>query len=349
MSSLAGLVLKVLGSQFGAEAATILYEGVCQQIGVNPAELTHDQVAEFSLRMQQAVGRHLGEQRARFLGELLRHFARSEAPGDGSPQSAAATPPSAQTQDAVQKQLDQKFAENFTFARFSVDRENSEAYDACAALSKGQVVANPLFLYGAVGSGKTHLLNAIGHRLKNEGTSQVSVMLVPYSTVKEEFLDALSNNTIDALIQRYSQVNFLLIDDIQFLTGHPRLQTELFKVLESVIARDGRVVVTSDRPPEELEGLQQRMADRFARLQSINLRYPTPHARIAILETIARGQGWAIPRPVLVAIARRYTANIRQLKGALTKVVTHASVMKEVPSEDLVKRVLGTPDKATER
>lgn len=231
---------------------------------------------------------------------------------------------------------------DFTFERFVVTRENQEAFDSCFDVARLTTHAgNPLFLYGPVGSGKTHLLHSVAnfHRSKQPEDGR-QVLLVTCQALKEDFFRALKEGQLEEFNTRYSGQDVLLVDDIQYLKSDIEVQQDFFKIFGNIVERGGRVVVTSDRPADKLEGLENRLIERFSEGTLINTQYPAHEARMQVLSTMSKDRGWVVPDDVISMLADRFSGNVRELKGGLTKVVAYARMSKRAPSPQLVNEIL---------
>jgi chromosomal replication initiator protein len=232
------------------------------------------------------------------------------------------------------------------FDRFVIGSGNRFAHSAALAVAESPGESyNPLFLYGAPGLGKTHLLVSIANYLRRQRPD----LEVAYTTAERftaEFVAALRQQGRDAgaesFKRRYREVGALLIDDVQFLEGKPRTEDEFFHTFNELYASGSQIVLSSDRPPEAMQQLGERMRDRFAWGLTVELQGPDLPTRIALLRRLAAEH--AIPVPpldVLRRIALAAPQNLRRLEGALTRVVAYASVLGVEPSADLVGRALG--------
>jgi len=230
------------------------------------------------------------------------------------------------------------------FDHFVIGAGNRFAHSAALAVAESPGESyNPLFLYGSPGLGKTHLLVSIAGYLADRRPD----LDVAYTTAERftsEFVTALRGDgrPTERFKQRYRGVDVLLIDDVQFLEGKARTEDEFFHTFNELYAQGSQIVLSSDRPPEALGRLSERMRDRFAWGLTIELQGPDPATRVALLRRLAAEHGIAIPDlEVLQQIAGSAPANLRRLEGALTRVTAFASMLGEAPSADLVRRALG--------
>ncbi len=230
--------------------------------------------------------------------------------------------------------------EKYIFESFVVGPGNRFATAAALAVAEAPAKSyNPLFLYGGVGLGKTHLMQAIGHYiegLKNRKT----VVYVTSEQFTNELIDAIRNKSTPAFRNRYRKVDVLLIDDIQFLAGRESTQEEFFHTFNALHNAHKQIVLSSDRAPKELHTLEERLVSRFAWGLVTDIQLPDTETRIAILQRMCKEQEWRVPGKALYLIADTVKSNIRELEGALRKVVAYASLSGKPVTIDLVECVL---------
>ena len=209
----------------------------------------------------------------------------------------------------------------YTFREFIVGKHSQLAHAAARAVADTPAGAyNPLFLYGGVGLGKTHLLHAIGHHvLRNQPGTQV--LYVTSETFTNDFINHVRRGRADAFRSKYRTTDILLIDDIQFLSGKEQTQEEFFHTFNTLHGESRQIVLTSDRPPAAIAALEDRLRSRFAMGLIADIQPPDFETRVAILRTKAATMKAQVPPEVLDFIAQRVTSNIRELEGALTRVV----------------------------
>ena len=229
----------------------------------------------------------------------------------------------------------------YTFDVFVIGASNRFAHAAALAVAEAPAQSyNPLFIYGSTGLGKTHLLQAVGHYVLQQHPS-LNVRYVTTETVLNEFVDSMRDGRMVSFKQRYRTYDVLLIDDIQFIEGKERLQEEFFHTFNSLYEAGKQIVLSSDRPPRELATLEARLRSRFEWGLITDVQPPDLETRIAILRKRVMTDGIADRRPeVLTFIADRVSSNIRELEGALTRVVAYASLTGRPISTDIAQEVL---------
>jgi len=227
-----------------------------------------------------------------------------------------------------------------TFDTFVVGGNNDFAFAAAKAVAEAPGKAfNPLFLYGGVGLGKTHLLQAIGqHIAGNKKGSRVAY--VSSEKFTNEYIEAIQNNKLVAFRKKYRQSEVLLIDDIQFLAGKERIQEEFFHTFNALHEAHRQIVLTCDRPASEIQGLEQRLVSRFEWGQTADVQAPDVETRLAILNKKAQIMGVTLPEDVINFLATRIRTNIRRLEGALVRVTSFASLTGKKLTVEVVENLL---------
>jgi len=228
----------------------------------------------------------------------------------------------------------------FTFDSFVVGPANSFAHAACMAVAQAPAKAyNPLFIYGGTGLGKTHLMQAIGNYVLTHGKS-AKVCYVTSEAFINEYIDSLQSNKSLVFRRKYRNMDLLLIDDIQFLAGKERLQEEFFHTFNALSNAHKQIVLTSDRPVSQIQGLEQRLVTRFEWGLVTELQAPDYETRLAILRNKQDQSAIKLPEEVLAFIAERIKSDIRRLEGALIRALAYASLYKETLTPARVEELL---------
>ncbi|HEX5400460.1 MAG TPA: chromosomal replication initiator protein DnaA [Verrucomicrobiae bacterium] len=227
-----------------------------------------------------------------------------------------------------------------TFDTFVVGNNNNFSYAAALAVAQAPGKSyNPLFLYGGVGLGKTHLLHAIGqHVVANKKNARVAY--VSSEKFTNEYIDGIQNNQLAKFRKKYRQTDVLLIDDIQFLAGKERIQEEFFHTFNALHEAHKQIVLTCDRPASEIQGLEHRLVSRFEWGLVTDLQPPDVEMRLAILQKKAQLMGVSLPEEILNFLANRIRTNVRRLEGALIRVASYASLTGRKLSIDVVEGLL---------
>jgi len=226
----------------------------------------------------------------------------------------------------------------YSFENFVVGTSNRLAHAASLAVAEKPAQAyNPLFLYGGVGLGKTHLLHAIGNVCAHQG---LQVLYVSSEEFTNDLINAIRTHTTQAFREKYRRIDVLLIDDIQFIAGKESTQEEFFHTFNTLHGQNKQLVISSDRPPKAMVTLEERLRSRFEWGLTADIQPPDFETRLAILRSKADRAGYKIPGEVLEVIARRVQSNIRELEGALTRVAAFASLSGVMVSAQMVESVL---------
>jgi chromosomal replication initiator protein len=270
-----------------------------------------------------------GAVRARLTSDAGRTRAPSEP--------AAAEPASIE----VTRAAPHLFPDRYTFDAFVPGPSNRFAHAAAMAVAEAppSKAYNPLFIYGGVGLGKTHLLYAIGHHMTRL-IPGLRVKYVTSETFVTEFIKAVRERQGYQFQRRYRDIDVLLVDDIQFLAKREETQTEFFHTFNALHGSERQIVIASDRPPQELSGMEERLRNRFRWGLCVDVQPPDLETRIAILQLKANRDLIDVPDDVLETIATKFDQNIRELEGALLRVAAYSSLLREPISHQIADRAL---------
>ena len=229
----------------------------------------------------------------------------------------------------------------YTFDQFVIGASNRFAHAAALSVAESPARSyNPLFIYGPAGLGKTHLLHAIGHHVR-ELFSSKRIRYVSTETMMNEFVDAMRSKGMPAFKRRYREVDVLLVDDIQFLERTEQLQEEFFYTFNDLHGRGSQIVISSDRPPKSIATIEDRLRSRFEWGLITDIQPPEFETRLAILRKKAEAEHLeGIPDPVLAFIADNVVDNVRELEGSLIRVAAYSSLHRVPLDEDVAKEVL---------
>jgi chromosomal replication initiator protein len=212
----------------------------------------------------------------------------------------------------------------------------------------GGTAFNPLLIYGASGLGKTHLAHAIGIEIKNKQPNK-TVLYVSSDKFTHQFIDAVKNNTVNDFCHFYQMMDVLIIDDVEFFSGKEKTQDVFFHIFNHLHQAGKQIVLTSDKAPVEMQGMEQRLLSRFKWGLSADLQTPSLETRIAILEKKMYADGIELPKEVVEYLAYSITSNIRELEGALISLIAQSSLNKKAITLDLAKQMIDKFVKNTAR
>ena len=304
---------------------------------LEPLELAELRGDAFYVRAPEHIRSWVGE---RYL-PLVREAAAAVAGAGASVEIVEDGWSPSEDRPAHEPSEDRRLNPKYTFEQFVIGAGSRFAHAAALAVAElpGQAY-NPLLIHGSPGLGKTHLLHAIGNYVQRYGSG----LSVRYATVEEftsEFVEALRNRRTQDFKERFRLSDVVLIDDVQFLANKERTREEFFHTFNALQESGRQLGLTSDRRPDELQGIEDRLSERFRSGLVVELEAPGPAVRRVILEKRARLDGVEVAPKVLDEIAELVTSSVRALEGGLIQVVAQASVRGEEPSPDTVRRLLG--------
>jgi len=241
-------------------------------------------------------------------------------PVTGRPEAGPADPAPA----TISRARNSTLSPRYTFENFVVGAHNRLAHAASLAVAENPARAyNPLFLYGGVGLGKTHLLHAIGNACHERG---LNVLYVSSEEFTNDLINAIRTHSTPVFREKYRSIDVLLVDDIQFIAGKESTQEEFFHTFNTLHGQDKQIIVTSDRPPKSFSTLEERLRSRFEWGLTADVQPPDLETRLAILRAKAERAGRSVPDEIMNTIARRVQSNVRELEGALNRIVAFADL-----------------------
>lgn len=242
-----------------------------------------------------------------------------------------------EAENAVREGLNPKF----TFESFVVGENSKLCYAAAEAVAKSPGISyNPLFIYGGVGLGKTHLLQAIGNETV-KANPKAKVVYVTSERFTNEMIEAIRGQKTKEFKDKYRKVTCLLIDDVQFIAGKEQTQEEFFHTFNALHTAGNQIVLTSDRPPKAIPQLEERLRSRFEWGMIADISTPSYETRLAILQSKLVGQKRELSQDILEYLAKAITNNVRELEGALTRILAFAELNNATPELDDVKNLMG--------
>jgi len=237
----------------------------------------------------------------------------------------------------------------YLFENFIVGPFNELAHAAASAVSKSPgEVYNPLFIYGGVGLGKTHLIQAIGNEVI-KGSEKKRIKYVTSEKFTSQIITAIRNHEVDQFKAKYRGIDILIIDDIQFLSGKEKTQEEFFHTFNDLYEKGSQIILSSDRPPKAIASLEERIRSRFEGGMIADISYPDTETRMAILKTKSLERNIELPEEILNYIASNVQKNIRELEGALNRIIAHSRLTNRIPdletTKNLLKNLIISPQK----
>jgi chromosomal replication initiator protein len=276
------------------------------------------------------------------------HSAPDPSPQGSAPSEPAeeeASDPPVQNPFAIpgiqEKEIDSQLNESYTFERFIEGDCNQLARSAAWAIAQepGGTSFNPYLVYGGVGLGKTHLIQAVGNYVTDQSTEK-TVLYVSSERFTTEFVQSIQRNRISEFSMFYRQVDVLIVDDVQFFSGKEKTQEEFFHIFNALHQAGKQIVLSADRPPREIDGIEERLLSRFQWGLSADVQPPGLETRIAILQRKAEDDGIDLDQDVIEFIAHNIQSNIRELEGALIRLLAHATLHQRELDLQLAKDVL---------
>ncbi len=262
---------------------------------------------------------------------------QADAPSAASPAAQPTPASSAPGNVAFGSQLN----ERYTFDRFVVGANNQLSAAACRAVAEAPArMYNPLFIYGGVGLGKTHLMHAIGHSILGRDAGR-RVAYISSERFTNDLIASIQEGRMADFRRRYREIDLLLIDDVHFLGEKERTQEEFFHTFNALHEAKRQIVMTSDRPPKEIPGLEERLVSRFEWGLVTDIKPPDLETRVAILRKKAEDDEIALDDEVLTFIARNCRSNVRELEGAIIKLLAYSSLTRREVTTELAKEALG--------
>ncbi len=294
--------------------------------------------------MRDWVCTHYAKSIESFLNSVNDNYRRINIIIDSQPQKEA-LPLEEEERESIGAQLDPRF----TFENFVVGKSNELAHAAALKVAESKTVTfNPLFLYGGVGLGKTHLMHAIAWHIKKCHPER-KVIYLSAEKFMYQFIRALRFKDTMAFKEQFRSVDVLMIDDVQFISGKDSTQEEFFHTFNALVDQNRQVIISADKSPSDLEGMEERMKSRLGWGLVADIHPTNYELRLGILQAKVDSMGVAVPQKVLEFLAHKITSNVRELEGALTRIVAHATLVgRDITLEstqDLLRDLLRANDR----
>ena len=266
-------------------------------------------------------------------------FTRSAAPAPTATPTPAAAPP--RPGNALAHSYRQGINDRYNFDNFIVGAGNELAFAACQSIAQNPGTKyNPLLLYGGVGIGKTHLIQAVGNAILQENP-KARVLYITTEQFIQEFVDALRFRKTADFASYYRTADLLIVDDIQFIAGKEKMQEEFFHTFNALHQANKQIIISSDKPPKDIPTLEERLRSRFAWGMSIDMQIPDFETRCAIVQTKAQNNNVVLPNDVVEYLATNVQTNIRELEGALNQLLAFCEMRSLEPNLSIVSSLLG--------
>ena len=228
----------------------------------------------------------------------------------------------------------------YTFSNFVIGESNRFAHAASIAVAENPAESyNPLFLYGGVGLGKTHLLNAIGNKIK-ENEPNMRILYITSENFTNEFIDAIKSGQNNAFREKFRNIDVLMVDDIQFIGGKERSQEEFFHTFNHLYSNNKQIILSSDRPPKDISTLEARLRTRFEAGLICDINPPDLETRIAILKKRSEDENIYIDNEIMTYIASKIKSNVRELEGILTRLIAMTKLSQTNITKETVEEVI---------
>jgi chromosomal replication initiator protein len=272
---------------------------------------------------------------------------RTVAPAAAEP--IRAVPPCAPAAAPDADDLGSPLDNRFTFKNFVVGKPNEFAWAAARRVAEADSVSfNPLFLYGGVGLGKTHLMHAIAHHIRERNPGR-TVLYLSAEKFMYRFIRALRGQDTMSFKEQFRSVDVLMIDDVQFIAGKDATQEEFFHTFNSLVDQGRQIVISADKSPSDLEGIEERLRSRMACGLVADIHATTYELRLGILQSKAEQMGVQVPQKVMEFLAHKITSNVRELEGALNRVVAHSQLVGRIITLEGTQEVLHDLLRASDR
>jgi chromosomal replication initiator protein len=269
------------------------------------------------------------------------HKRAADQPDDSKPSERTASVSSSNRAGSdASRSFRQGLNERYTLDNFVVGDGNELAFAACQSIAvKPGTKYNPLHLYGGVGIGKTHLIQAVGNAIHSKNP-EAKVLYIATEQFVQEFVSALRNRTMPAFVRYYRSADVLIVDDVQFIAGKDKVQEEFFHTFNTLHQANKQIILSSDKPPRDIEGLEDRLKSRFAGGMSIDMQIPDFETRCAIIQTKAQAHDSVLEHDVVEYLATNIQTNIRELEGALNQLLAFCEMRGLEPNLSIASSLL---------